>query len=77
MVTIKLTELTLKVSNGETIEELMSFYNLSRTNIVSLLKEANLKVSKKPYRLIYDDKDTCSKKESTDYILIEEDQLFN
>lgn len=85
MVEIKLSTLTEQVHNGLTLDELAVHYNLSRSQIASLLKEANLKTSRKGYRLVRDSEksnDNCLRPKSTvidtkDFTFVTEPDLFN
>lgn len=85
MVEIKLSILTEQVNNGFTLDELAAHYNLSRSQIASVLKEANLKTSRKGYRLINDSvkpNDNCLRSKSTvvdtkDFTFVTEPDLFN
>lgn len=86
MVTIKLSEIKKKVEEGNTLGELSEFYNLSRNQMSSVLREANLKVSKKGYRIINDlevqeatsiEEDQILKiEEKEGYLLVHEPDLF-
>ena len=92
MVEIKLSTLTTQVNNGLNLDELASCYSLSRNQVASLLKEANLKLSRKGYRLVKDTmeipemntvtenatEDSCLKPiEERSYVLVEDSNLFN
>lgn len=86
MVTIKLSEIKKKVEEGSTLGELSEFYSLSKSQMSSVLKEANLKVSKKGYRIINDlevqentpiEEDQILKiEEKEDHLLVHEPDLF-
>lgn len=85
MVEIRLSILTEQVNNGLTLDELAAHYNLTRNQVASVLKEANLKTSRKGYRLIKDSEkpnDNCLRSKSTvvdtkDFTFVTEPDLFN
>lgn len=85
MVEIKLSTLTKQVYDGLSLDELAIYYDLSRSQVASLLKEANLKTSRKGYRLVKDSEktnDDCLRPKSTvvdtkDFTFVTEPDLFN
>jgi hypothetical protein len=85
MVEIKLSTLTKQVYDGLSLDELAIYYDLSRSQVASLLKEANLKTSRKGYRLVKDSekpKDDCLRPKSAvvdtkDFTFVTEPDLFN
>ncbi len=80
MIRVKLSEITKKVEEGSSLSELSELFHLSKNQMSSLLKEANLKVSKKGYQLINDTQEVATEASGVfskeGYLLIEEPQLF-